>query len=582
MDSKTTISGLFNGRVQFSVPNYQRAYAWRVSAQGNTKDSQVNQFLEDIKEQDENHAYYLGHFLFETLNEHKGHFAIIDGQQRLTTVVIFVSSIVKAFQAKGQREINGEPIELIRQYYLENFGDKFVTVPDDSHYFRERVIEGKSDASRVTERKSEGYIKEAADFFDKEFANADIVELSRWFKIIHAAKVTTYCLEGEDARLTATQIFSFQNDRGKSLTVLEKLKAYLMHQIYKYSADNATDNIKTIDSHFSDIINLTERLHTHEDTILNWHCQAFLSSWEPAFESVKHEVAIADDKSRWILSFVADLRKTFNKMLDIEGAEKGYCSYITDICYLDKSNSMPLILKLAHYTELELRGYNSEPLRYIERILFKLKFTIGDYRTNSLIQIAKNYKKNNYIQLVEDLKYRATNGFHAYWDFTKDCRRFFEENNKHYRSDLRYVLYKYENYLRLVDKIPLLPIEECSNIFKETSVQNTLDHITPENPDFTQYSEDFKNRFLCNIGNLSLLVWSKNSSKNCHDPVKEKEKYSGVYLAQKKIYDVLCGRNRWSTIEIAERRKEILSFIFKNWELGDCDNIKDMEPETQN
>ena len=57
--------------------------------------------------------------------------------------------------------------------------------------------------------------------------------------------------------------------------------------------------------------------------------------------------------------------------------------------------------------------------------------------------------------------------------------------------------------------------------------------------------------------------------------------YKGVLLAQKKIYNVLCERGKWTATEIAERRKEILRFIFKNWELGDCDNIKDIEPETQ-
>ena len=66
MDSMTIINGLFNGRVQFSVPNYQRAYSWRVAANGNAKDFQVNQFLEDIKEQNENHPYYLGHFAVAT------------------------------------------------------------------------------------------------------------------------------------------------------------------------------------------------------------------------------------------------------------------------------------------------------------------------------------------------------------------------------------------------------------------------------------------------------------------------------------------------------------------------------------
>ena len=38
--------------------------------------------------------------------------------------------------------------------------------------------------------------------------------LFRWFYVIDNAIITTFLLSGESAKLTATQIFAFQNDRG--------------------------------------------------------------------------------------------------------------------------------------------------------------------------------------------------------------------------------------------------------------------------------------------------------------------------------------------------------------------------------
>ena len=55
MDSRTTVFRLFNGLVQFVVPEYQRAYSWHVK-QNNEQDCQVNQFLDDIKEQHKRHS----------------------------------------------------------------------------------------------------------------------------------------------------------------------------------------------------------------------------------------------------------------------------------------------------------------------------------------------------------------------------------------------------------------------------------------------------------------------------------------------------------------------------------------------
>ena len=578
MNSQTTVGGLFNGIGQYSVPNYQRAYSWRVK-HGEQKDCQVNQFLDDIKEQDANKKYYLGHFLFETLNEEEGRYAIIDGQQRLTTVVIFMSCLLKACRQRGENAIDNQELGKISQIYLNNFGQKFLTVPEDSHYFYERVIVGNSDVPSESKRRSEQNIKQAADYFDQQFSEVDIVELSKWFRIIHSANVTTYCLNGPDAKLTATQIFSFQNDRGKDLTTLEKLKAFLMHQVYRHSQDNPVADIEAVDRYFSEIFSKIEELDTPEDTILRWHCEAFLQNWDSALPAIKDTLmkVSTSEKCKWILGFVAGLRTSFKEMAKIEKAERGYSSYITDICYLNKEKSMPLLLKLAHYGKLELSGYSSEVLKYVERILFKMTFKLSHNWTNSLISIAKGYKKDHFDDLVQRLKYVSEHGFKEYWDFTGDCRRFFEENNNHYISEMRYVFYKYENSLRT--NIPKLPIEECSNIFRATSVQNTLDHISPQDPDYTQYSEDFKTRYLCNIGNLSLLVWGKNSSKKNHDPFQEKENYDGVYLAQREIYDTLCSRGKWTAAEIAERRKKILSFIFQYWELGDASTIKELSPE---
>ena len=577
MNSQTTVNGLFNGICQYSVPDYQRPYAWRVKS-ADQKDCQVNQFLDDIKEQDPNRKYYLGHFLFETISEDDGHYAVIDGQQRLTTVVIFMSSLLKACRQKGESTIDGMELERISQIYVDNFGQKFLTVPEDRRYFGERVLRGDSNAPRRTMRKSEQNIKQAADFFDEQFLVASFDELTNWFRIIHTANVTTYCLSGPDAKLTATQIFSFQNDRGKELTTLEKLKAFLMHQIYRYSQNNPDADIDEINSSFSRILSRIEELNTNEDTVLRWHCQAFLKGWDSALPSVKDALSKIPDseKSNWILDFVAGLSTSFDKMVEIEAAEHGYSSYITDICYLDKENAMPLLLKLAHYDRLELRGFNSEVLKYIERILFKMTFKNSRNRTNSMISFAKDYDRYNFNDLIDKLRDAANNGFQDYWDFTGDCRRFFEENNNHYISEIRYVLYKYENSLRTGTP---LSIDECSNIFRETRVQNTLDHISPQDPDYTNYSEDFKKRFLGNIGNLSLLVWGMNSAKSNHNPVDEKEYYNGVYLAQREVYDTLCLRGRWTAEEIAERRKKILEFVFRNWELGDADTIEDMPPE---
>lgn len=75
------------------VSNYQRAYSWEVARENEKKKRQADLFLEDVMNHVENEAkvkenFYLGNFLYERDGEK---FAIIDGQQRLTTIIILLS-----------------------------------------------------------------------------------------------------------------------------------------------------------------------------------------------------------------------------------------------------------------------------------------------------------------------------------------------------------------------------------------------------------------------------------------------------------------------------------------------------------
>jgi uncharacterized protein with ParB-like and HNH nuclease domain len=97
MERQSTIKKLFHEEgIHFSIPPYQRAYSWEYD-----KDKkQVQQFIIDIKEQNPNKKYFLGHFLFEKdeINENK--YWVIDGQQRLTTVVIFFSCLIRELEER--------------------------------------------------------------------------------------------------------------------------------------------------------------------------------------------------------------------------------------------------------------------------------------------------------------------------------------------------------------------------------------------------------------------------------------------------------------------------------------------------
>ena len=123
MERQTTIKKLFHeDGIQFAIPAYQRAYSWELD-----KDKkQIEQFIIDIKDQNPKKKYFLGHFLFEKDENRETKFWVIDGQQRITTVIIFFSCLITELENR-EKEIGkivdneGNEIEIwrIKENYIK-------------------------------------------------------------------------------------------------------------------------------------------------------------------------------------------------------------------------------------------------------------------------------------------------------------------------------------------------------------------------------------------------------------------------------------------------------------------------------
>ena len=422
MDNQTTIGRLFGeDMITFLIPSYQRAYSWRVGKDGRV--GQVDMYLNDIIDQPNNSNYFLGHYLFEKTQGNR--YELIDGQQRLTTTVIFMGSLVKELRKRGIERFEYNNMQYATEQIYERYlhprygSQKFETVPDDASFFNRLIIECSDDYKIETGRRSERRIREAAMSFEEKMAvPTEDKTLFKWFSVIDNAIITTFLLSGESAKLTATQIFAFQNDRGLGLTTLEKLKAFLMHQIYRNNATNALSNIHSLEAKFASIYNYIEKLETKEDTVLGYHCSAFLSSYDSPLDAIKESLQRSNDKTQWINNFASDLCRSYSLMCEIESTWHLFNCPISDVCILDKANSMPLVLKLCHYnsngTEVRNIPAIDDALKLVEKILFKMTYTLGGYRTNNLISITKNYKPNGYDNLISDLTDKCYHGFKWY------------------------------------------------------------------------------------------------------------------------------------------------------------------------
>ncbi len=82
----------------YVVPDYQREYVWT--------EKQITQLPEDINEQMDSTSseYFIGTVLVSPIDGEKGHYDVIDGQQRLTTTFLILCALRVLFSSmpRGQ------------------------------------------------------------------------------------------------------------------------------------------------------------------------------------------------------------------------------------------------------------------------------------------------------------------------------------------------------------------------------------------------------------------------------------------------------------------------------------------------
>lgn len=581
MKQETTIQEVFSpANLTFRIPPYQRAYAWETA-----KDrKQVCQFLDDLKEHPqaggERKSYFLGHFLFEREQARENEFFVIDGQQRLTTVVIFFHCLSLELAARKQtgdllqaadgREV--KPDSLRRTYVMdENSRRKLQTVDYDDDLMRTLILHGTCTAQPKTH--SGVRLKEAMEYMAKRMREEESAgELIRWMELVGNAVVTTFEVRSKEQ---ATQIFAFQNDRGKDLTNLEKLKAYLMHVVYVHSPLSIQgESIKDVERKFSEIYWLTEGIKLlKEDQVLAYHLVAFLP-WGEAnpVNVLKKELKSKSDgleRVEWIRGFCANLVQSFQNVTTVEDLKDGSSPHerlIGDVLHLNPPASWPLLLKLMHFHARELQQLE-EVLRLMEITLFKLKFM--KYKSiNRLPNIAYGYQASNLELLAADLQRVSQHGFHPDWDFNGELRRFLE-NSHHFdnRYPIRYLLWKYENDLReRVLGWQLLSLRDFLNETERHSLDGSIEHIMPQNPTTLVHPEEFRRDSLHNLGNLVLMTRDVNSSLNNKLPDEKANslEYETPFLSQQAVVKTIRERG-WSAVEIAERKKLIVDFALRHW-----------------
>lgn len=553
---KSSVKDIFDGTRILNVPTYQRAYSWE-------REANLQDFLNDLLSQQPQRPYFFGSFLLH-LKESRNEFAvvdIVDGQQRLTTLVIFMHVLLGRLIAEKSTLVS----ERTRRIFVRD-GDVFkLESANEGHAFLHgRVLCEKmnteGDVTLTTH--SQRLLLDARQFFEEKLATLDRSTLEAIYTTAANADVLLYVV---DDISTATQIFELLNDRGRRLTPLESIKSFLMynagivHQCPEQS-------IGKIQEDFAAIYRLIECHKMKDSDVLRYHMLAFekypTEYGEKPKAYIKEKVlrlvrqpATHAEAAKVIDEYSSRLRNSFELFGKIQ--ELRFTDQALANTYMigRVAPFYPAMMNVLEHRPDEFR-------RLVKAInAFTLRAALAALRSNGESYQATCLRNDeDVIALIE--KFIVGDGW---WNLNVRVQSALSWSNHYEYLDtnvVRYLLVSYENFLRKKEGYPLISLQDY--VSKDPRARLSIEHITAQRAENLAFNARFKEHCLQNIGNLVIDHAAPNSRKGRKSGDDKSVHYAKAPLmSQNEITTIKCDWKKVESIKgfIDEREDKLKSFI---------------------
>lgn len=244
-----SVSKIFSETL-FRIPDYQRGYSWT--------EKQLKDFWADIEQIEEGRNHYTGVIMLEGVPEetynrwdddlwiiksrHYKPYYVVDGQQRLTTIIVFIQAILESVKEKS---LNYTPIGDIQKKFIFDSKDDGISrayifgyEKDNPSYefLKTKIFLEQSDCHSTHEETIYTHnLSEAKKFFSSQLDKLTTHEIEIFYtKITQQLLFNIYTIPDDIDVFVA---FETMNNRGKPLSHLELLKNRLIFLSTKFRVE---------------------------------------------------------------------------------------------------------------------------------------------------------------------------------------------------------------------------------------------------------------------------------------------------------------------------------------------------------
>lgn len=526
---------------KFCVPSYQRSYSWE--AEKHTSDL----FL-DIENNLSEAEYFLGTIVLTKKSD--GLLEIVDGQQRLTTMLLFFAAIRDDFKKRNKDK-------KIQENYLSDYDrreekdiPKLTLNNHDNDFYKEYIVNRKNDYS--AKNKSNEFIKDSYMFFlntlnEKQYDDQTLLDLMDF--IDEKLKVVIIIVSEET---NAFAIFETLNDRGLVLAQIDLLKNYL------YSKCSNRTILINVQQNWD---KLSNKFDNKKLSLIDFIRVFWMSNYgfirekdNQIFKAIKDRIGTNE-----VQNFVLHLLNESDVYFAIQNETDSYwvdhnlsncIKYIKLLNNLELTQYYPLLFSIIKNFKnpTEVEKAIKLILSWMVRMLI-----VGSNKGGTIEQ---SYSKNaikiikNEISSAKELR----GSLQVLIPDDEIFKNAFESATVSSEKLARFYLREIENYLS----------EDSEKEVIEDTDKVNLEHILPKKADenYPYFSDETHQKYVKRIGNLTLMNSKMNRKQSSSNFENKKKEFAKSTLQI--TYDITKYGN-WDVGAIEKRQKELAEIAIKVW-----------------
>lgn len=556
-----TFTQLLQGRL-FRIPPYQRAYSWQ-------RKHRQDMFDDILKLK--NKPDFQKHFMATVVGLHTDtvriladeydKIDIVDGQQRLTTLVILLKIIEKELtdtltdDDREKRTATARLEQELQELLVIQDGVSLIllqTNHDQSQYFsrfiRNGTIAQVSEANTLADRELLRALRECESYVRTKWDDP--------INLLHILKNRLlFIFHQTQDEETIHTIFEVLNNRGLDVSPLEILKNKLMEVVFRTDQGNReelTTELHQIWGDFYRTVGLREEVPVDIDAL---RFGTTLISEKPPSKVIGENDAVARLTSEKEIN-VSKTIEISNWLVEVADAINRFQAEmrkpLTDIRH---ARLLAIAIILRDFSDEE----KTELLYQWEKTTFRIYGLCGNdarVAVGSYVRLAwetlnnHNLSSDDILERIPKIE-KNHNANHNYEIHDID---FYTKNKQ--KDTLRYLLYRYEEYLAK-DRGQRFSNEQWNLIWKATAT-DSIEHILSQ----SKAVGDEVHR----IGNLLLLPLGLNSGLRDKDPKDKAKVYlqTRLHMAED-VANSIKKYGEWDVDTIRMRTEEIRDWIMDEY-----------------